>query len=388
MGYTSDHILLKSTFKSSDRKIDLPDSDLVMQKHTFESSNSLFLSAESSPNEYFQLSSMPDRYIPENRMFEYPLIRSKKINKDSKLIIMLHGLNEKSWDKYWTWAKALAENTGHTVLLFPLSFHMDRVPNLWSDPRKMTRLMQLRQEKYPGGGSMSFINAALSERLENIPERFVLSGYQSMLDLVELVKSIKAGLHKDFEADTHIDIFGYSIGAFFSQVLLIANPHSLFSDSKFLLFSGGAVFSDINGASRFIMDEPAFKGLHNFYTHEKRWSRHSLDEFQEVMSTQSFGNPFRAMLSLNTRRKLRERSFEEFSDRIKVISLKKDHVFPFKKILSAFRKNMSSVVEILDAPFFYTHENPFPISSKPCIKNHADEMFDKIFYKAGQFLAS
>lgn len=388
MGYTSDYILLKKAFRSSDRIVEVPDSNLIMKKCTFESNNALFLSGEESVADESPLTNLADRYIPENRKFEYPLFKNKNMDKDSDLILLLHGLNEKSWEKYWTWAKALVEKTHRPVLLFPLSFHMDRVPDLWADPRKMTQLMEQRRSKHPGSGSMSFINAALSERLSNVPERFVLSGYQSMLDIVELVKDIKAGMHDDFKEETHLDVFGYSIGAFLSQVLMIANPHGLFNDSKFFLFSGGSVFSDINGTSRFIMDEHAFNNLHHFYLNEKAWIRNSNFSFQEVMNTDSFGNPFRAMLSMNGLRKLREKSFEDFRDRIKVISLKKDQVFPFKRIIAAFKKNMGSNIEILDSPFHYTHENPFPVSTKPCVASVTDELFEKIFFRASHFLAT
>jgi len=388
MGYTEDYISLRKELNSSRTEIPIPGSDLVMKKYTFESNNGLFHSGENSEQDPFLLSPLADRYIPENRKFEYSLIRKNNSEKSSDLIILLHGLNEKNWDKYWVWAKELATNTNRPVLLFPLSFHMDRVPDIWADPRKMTQLMELRKQKYPEAKSMSFINAALSERLSNVPERFVLSGYQSIMDLVELVKNIKAGMHGDFVAETHIDLFGYSIGVFLSQVILIANPQGLFSDSKFFLFSGGAVFSEINGTSRFIMDEHAFKNLHHFYLNEKQWSKNSISSFQEVMNTQSFGNPFRAMLSPNGLRKERERAFDDSHDRIKVVGLKKDMVFPLKKIISAFKRNMSSKIEILDTPFHYTHENPFPVSTKPCVAKVTDELFEKIFFRASHFFAT
>ena len=388
MGYTKDYILLKNAMNSSGTEIPVPESNLVMKKYSFESKNTQLLPDQISVNGDFQLSTYSDREISENRKFQYPLIRSDSRQEESGLIILLHGLNEKSWDKYWTWAKELSVNTNKAVLLFPLSFHMDRTPGLWADPRKMTALMELRRKKFPDSSSMSFVNAALSERLSNMPERFVLSGYQSILDLVELVKSIKAGKHSDFEKNTHIDLFGYSIGAFLSQVLLIANPENLFSDSKFMLFGGGSVFSEINGTSRLIMDQQAFENLHYFYLHEKLWSSNSSKTFQELMNTEEYGNAFRAMLSTGGLRKLRERSFEDFQGRIKVIGLKNDQVFPFKKILSSFRKNMSSTVELLDTPFHYTHENPFPVSTKPCVAKVTDELFEKIFFRASHFFAT
>ncbi len=388
MGYTKDYIILKEAMNSAKVEIPVPESNLIMKKYTFESKNTQILPDDISANSDFQLSIYSDREIPENRTFEYPLIRSNTTQKESDLIIMLHGLNEKSWDKYWTWAKELSVKTNKAVLLFPLSFHMDRVPELWADPRKMTALMEFRKKKFPGSSAMSFANAALSERLSNKPERFVLSGYQSILDLVELVKNIKAGKHCDFENNTHIDLFGYSIGAFLLQVLLIANPENLFSDSRFMLFGGGSVFSEINGTSRLIMDQQAFENLHYFYLHEKYWASNSSNSFQELMNTEEYGSAFRSMLSNSSLKNKRQDAFDDYNGRIKVISMIKDQVFPFKKIISAFKKNMSSTIETLDSPFHYTHENPFPVSSKACVSKVTDDLFDKIFFRASQFFVA
>jgi len=44
-----------------------------------------------------------------------------------------------------------------------------------------------------------------------------------------------------------------SIGAFLSQVVLMANQKNLFSDSRLFMFCGGSIFRSMFGVSRSIM---------------------------------------------------------------------------------------------------------------------------------------
>jgi hypothetical protein len=101
----------------------------------------------------------------ENTRFPYYIVLPASDPKPRGAIFLLHGLNEKSWDKYLPWAAALCRRTGKGVILFPIAFHMDRVPRSWTDRRILMRLASLRKERYPGITEVSFINAALSSRL-------------------------------------------------------------------------------------------------------------------------------------------------------------------------------------------------------------------------------
>jgi hypothetical protein len=53
-------------------------------------------------------------------------------------------LYERSWLKYLAWALNLAELTGSYVILFPISFHINRSPATWKDPRTMIHLLKDR----------------------------------------------------------------------------------------------------------------------------------------------------------------------------------------------------------------------------------------------------
>ncbi|MFA5405255.1 MAG: DUF6051 family protein, partial [Ignavibacteria bacterium] len=101
-----------------------------------------------------------DLEIQQNNSFIYPIYKNNDGKKSESVIILLHGLNEKNWDKYHTWAKALLERTGKAVLLFPISFHINRVPPAWTHPRQMDNLSKERKELYPGIVESSFVNAA------------------------------------------------------------------------------------------------------------------------------------------------------------------------------------------------------------------------------------
>ncbi len=77
--------------------------------------------------------------ISENQSFSYPVFVPGNV-ESKKVILLLHGLNERSWLKYLVWAYYLAENTDSYVILFPISFHINRSPASWKDPRAMIPL--------------------------------------------------------------------------------------------------------------------------------------------------------------------------------------------------------------------------------------------------------
>ena len=61
--------------------------------------------------------------IKENKNFQYLVFAPRGI-KNNKAILLLHGLNERKWDKYYTWGHKLAKDTGKSVILIPFSFHL------------------------------------------------------------------------------------------------------------------------------------------------------------------------------------------------------------------------------------------------------------------------
>lgn len=310
-----------------------------------------------------------------NLNFNYPVIVPKNPKAGREAIILLHGLNERNWNKYLPWAYRLAENTGKSVILFPLAFHMNRSPESWKDPRQMKPFVLLRQRKGNEIQNSSVANIALSERLSSEPEQFFLSGYQSAMDLVQLITSINKGEHPLFELNTKINFFAYSIGAFLAEILFLSNQKNLFENSKIFLFCGGSAFSELNGNSRYILDSFAFKTIKKYYARICYDSKNKKSIFNRLMFETSFGQSFQDMLSVNKFNKIPGNKLNKFSEQIKVAGLLNDKVVPVAGLKKTLKK-----VEIMffDFDYEYSHEMPFP-ENHPTIKEKVNKAFDSIF---------
>ena len=320
-----------------------------------------------------------DNSIKENFSFEYPLFYPSGKAKQEKAILLLHGLNERSWNKYLSWAEFLCSHTGKPVILFPIAFHMNRSPLSWSNPRNLIHLLNFRRERYKEDRSISFANVALSDRISQNPERFYLSGRQTWADLTALFGEIKSGMHPLFKEGAQIDIFAYSIGAFLSQVALMANPKGLYGDTRLFMFCGGSIFRSMCGVSRSIMDRAAFDRLQEFYIHHfgcetvNRWSRD--DAF----------NAFFRMIIPERKQREREELFSHMSNRINGIALANDLVIPYHGVEQAMgSEHTKNTIQLLDLPYPYTHENPFPFNLKDMTSVNA--AFKTIFSRAVEFL--
>ncbi|MRR20771.1 hypothetical protein EG827_11350, partial [bacterium] len=172
-------------------------------------------------------------------------------------IIILHGLNERGWSKYIQWGTRLAAGTGRPVVLFPLAYHMNRSPRSWMDRHFMMPLVTARTALLPDTRLSTFVNVALSTRMTISPQRFMLSGYQTAVDLAALIQSVREGGIPGIAAGGQADIFAYSIGALVTQVMMLSDPSPLPDDSRIMLFCGGSTFGLMNGTSRLIMDSRA-----------------------------------------------------------------------------------------------------------------------------------
>ncbi len=317
-----------------------------------------------------------DEMINENLLFSYPVLVPAGCKKTDKAILLLHGLNERNWSKYLTWAEFLSTHTRKPVILFPIAFHMNRSPLSWSNPRDLQQVLEIRRRQNGEDRSSSFANVALSKRISEHPHRFYSSGRQSVSDLTYLVSQIKLGEHELFCKDTHVDIFSYSIGAFLSEITLMANPGNLFSDSKLFLFCGGGIFSSMMGESRSIMDKSAFAVLYNFYMNDFK-----SDNFNE---SDMVSKAFDRMIAPERDKNERESFFRNFGAKLTGISLVNDIVMPFWGVEEALGKETAdSRMELLDFPFVYTHENPFPVNGKDAAD--VNRSFNRVFEKAAQF---
>lgn len=322
-----------------------------------------------------------DYSIKENIEFSYPVFVPSSAG--SKAIILLHGLNERSWDKYLAWAYYLASGTGSYVILFPISFHISRAPVSWKDPRTMIRLIR---ERIPVTGEIrnsSFANHALSRRLAEDPRRLVRSGYQTVNDIIRLVNQIREGSHPVVPATGKINIFSYSIGAFLSEILLMSDGRGLFSDTKLFIFCGGSVFGRMNAESKHIMDRLAYENTCRYYKNDFEKEIESKGSVLGRLVSGPLGMAFRSMLDPVRFRHQREKSLAAINDRIFAIALSGDKVVPPAGVIETL--GTKSHVEVMDFPYDYTHEKPFPVSNNG-IAGKVDAAFEKIFIPACRFL--
>ncbi len=347
------------------------------------------LFSEDSPNEVSGLQQLnQDSRIIENLNFNYPVFVPSGKKKYDNAIILLHGLNERSWDKYLAWAWYLCENTNKPVILFPISFHINRSPKEWCIPRAMQISLEHRKKKSENISMLSFANIALSERLTEFPQRFLNSGYQSAEDLIALIKQIKNGNHIIFNKSAGIDLFAYSIGSYLSQIMMLANPENLFDGSRLFMFCGGSLFSEMNGSSKLIMDSMAFDHLYDYYMNGIQKEMKTHGKLSRYLSLNSLGQAFLSMLAIDNLRSFRENAFLSLSERIHAIALLKDKVIPAKGIIETLKgKGLKypKNVDVFDFPFQYTHEIPFPVRNSS-ITNLINQSFEMIFQKAVVFL--
>jgi len=321
-----------------------------------------------------------DGTISENSSFIYPVFLPGGTKKRDSAILLLHGLNERNWNKYLTWAEFLCIKTGKPVILFPIAFHMNRSPLSWSNPRALQDMLNLRRQQNGEDRSLSFANVTLSDRITTKPSRFYSSGHQSILDLSLLIEQIKIGNHILFKENTQIDIFAYSIGAFLAEIMLMTNPNNLFSESKLFLFCGGGIFSSMVGESRFIMDKKAFDTLYEYY----------LFHFNKSGDSDSITNKikesFNTMISFDRNKSERELFFSKMRDKLKGISLENDKVMPYYGIKEALGTNFAANhFKRMNFSFPYTHENPFPVSEL-IDSREVDICFNHVFSEISEFL--
>ncbi len=382
MNYSTLHNLLTTEFSLDKECIELPEGqgEIVIQEFHADKKEETNGSYSKAMYEAFMgYNSLSYR----NLHFRYPVFRTNNDKARNGAIVLLHGLNERSWDKYLTWAYRLAERTGKSVILFPISLHMNRSPEAWGDPRQMTRFVQARQKFMPDVKNLSVANVALSERLTYEPEQFFLSGYQSANDVLQLARSIKNGSNKLFNVGAAIDFFGYSIGAFLSEILLLANPDKIFEHSKCFLFCGGSAFSELNGTSKYILDDKAFERVLEFYKEELDDELKRKGTFAYLIKNTQLGCAFRNMISLKHFRKISKNVKNRIKGQISVIALKKDKVVP----LEGVRKTLKNIkLNVLDFEFNYSHEYPFPLLNDEYKQKDVDNAFEEVFLMAGSEL--
>ncbi|MDL2241580.1 DUF6051 family protein [Bacteroidales bacterium OttesenSCG-928-L03] len=402
MKYIDLHKHLKAIENYEDDFIPIDDLS-VMRNYSFHSNYRFLLPGGLGNNDdYEYIPGLPEDYEPdviqemlnkkdaeisENIDFRYHIILPAGEAKSKGIILLFHGFNEKTWYKYLPWAKYISEKTGKAIVLFPIAFHMNRAPVEWSDARAMYQVSAQRKQRHPDLISSSLSNVAISTRLHNKPQRFLWSGLQSYYDVIDLVETIKNGDHPVIDKDATIDFFTYSIGAFLGQILMMTNKNGYFSNSRYAAFCGGVVFNRLSPVSKFILDSEANVSLYSFVV-EHLESHFKRDEvLRHYMTNHPEGNNFRYMLNYRTETALRESLFRNMSDRFYAIALEKDTVVPPYEVINTLqgtRRDIPIPVEILDYPYDYIHEDPFPSLTK--IADEVDEQFRRTFDKISDFL--
>lgn len=377
---------LKALF-SYDKKIELEDRPLEI--HPFQFTQSIGVKEieqcqKTIPSTGF--CTTPDNSIQENKSFPYTIFTPKGTKQIDQAILLLHGLNERNWDKYLTWAEYLSLTTGKAVILFPIAFHMNRTPTNWYNPRTLMAWVTKRKEEVEHLNNSTFVNVALSYRLSDTPLRFYISGKESIFNLWQLISEIKNGQHLLFKKNTSVNIFAYSIGAFLSEILLLANPDHLLDDSRLFMFCGGSIFNQMDGRARDIMDNEAYRRVKDYFLnnfllqneHHRTLPARFEDDFIE--------KAFKAMIRPDVMQNYRESFFEEAQQRIRIITLKKDLVMPTIGSVEALGpKSVKTILEELDFPYEYSHQNPFPTNtgaSSPMLY----QAFESVFSRAANFL--
>jgi hypothetical protein len=375
MNYTKTYNELKSLFTIENKKISIPGSDIKIHNILFHSDTPLD-----------EFSNKNDILISENRSFAYPVFSPKNPESD-KVILLLHGLNERSWVKYLVWANYLCENTDSYVILFPISFHINRSPASWKDPRAMINFIKARKSSLGDINMSSFANVAISDRLTEDPFRFFKSGYQTTFDIVKLLSQVRDGEHEIIPRSANFNIFAYSIGAFLAEIILMGNPGNLFSNSKLFILCGGSVFSNMQGSSKLIMDSVAFDKVYSYYLNDFEKTLTGKSQLVDFMCSSQIGMAFRSMIDLGRLKSFRETILRKLRDQIHTIALMKDTVIPCKGIISTLGiLDKKKMVDVWDFPYSYTHENPFPILDLPLSKK-VDYWFERVFTQASLFLA-
>lgn len=334
------------------------------------------------------LINVPDSDISENKSFKYQVYFPKDTQKTKKVTLLFHGFNEKDWDKYLVWAETICEKTQSAVILFPISFHMQRAPKFWSNNREMYKLSSQRMELFPNIANSSLSNAAISTRIHAMPQRFVWSGLQTYYDVIQLIEDLKAGKNEWIAKDFELNLFGYSIGGFLAQILKLSNYKNYFFNTKVCLFCSGTTFNRYAPASKFILDSEANVAMYSYY----------VEHFDTILKKDKFlnhyikqqhteGEVFYAMLDFSKKREFREALLKKYESYFYAITLKKDTIIPSFEIINTLNgayRNINIKVEEIDFNREYTHENPFPNTELQ--SNQIDEDFDFVFNKISDFL--
>lgn len=390
MHYYQLYQVLKNSFDSPGNKKEIPEIGITIShvrfhseeaKHFLPGSNHLYCNEhqkffENEENGQLVFSGLEtsDFNLFCNQNFNYHIIQDSAIEQAEGFIILFHGLNEKKWDKYLPWAYEIAKRTKKAVILFPIAFHMDRAPELWSQRNEMYEIAQKRKESFVENSECSYVNAAISTRLESNPQRIFWSGLQTYSEITRLIHSIREGKVASVSKTATVDLLGYSIGSFLSMILMMANPDGVLAKSKLFCFCGGMTIDRMYPISRYIMDSKAAISMQKSFAELLTTDFASDVRLAHYQNREEHPNEswFKALLRYNHFQEERELRIKELQHRIKALVLKQDKVTPPIEALNTLNggyRDIGVEVQVEDFSHPYSHMVPFPLTIK-----HAEEV--------------
>jgi hypothetical protein len=384
MEYTERQKELSLFFRHMGDSGTLPGSGIKVIKVSFHSQGAAnFQPSEKVPGEFsFFFNAEGMKRV--NDYFTYYIFMPPFDTAGKGAIILLHGLNERNWEKYLTWGERLVLDTGRAVVMFPIAYHMNRSPMTWVDRHLMMPAVAARMLRDPSISMASFANVALSTRISLMPQRFFLSGYQAVNDLLTLISQIKKGEHPYIQSNGRVDIFAYSIGVMVSQVILLSGEGGLPSDSRLFFFCGGSPLNRMNGTSKLIMDSRAFERLLSFYIDEIDLPSGQIDKrFVDIVHNTPVGLAYYGMSSSKRLSNCYGDVFRKEGERIRAVSFANDRVIPptgISEILGG------TDMEVWNPEYDYIHENPFPVTNGASTEK-INAVFDQLFNTAARFFA-
>lgn len=382
MGYTAQERDYSAMFRGNMPEGLIPGTGVKVVSELFRSENGYSFPADRLLPGAVMSFFLNDEMSGSNNRFRYHILIPEDAGQGA--IILLHGLNERSWGKYLQWGIRLARDSGRPVIFFPIAFHMNRSPRSWFDRHAMMPAVAARASEEPAPRLASFVNVALSTRMSLSPQRFFLSGYQTVCDIGDLIGIIRSGEHPHVREGGNIDIFAYSIGAMLAQVLMLSRSKMLPEESRCFLFCGGSTLNTMNGTSKLIMDSRAFDRLISFYIDEFEEIRKTRrDRFTRTVTDTPAGEAFFAMSSLPRMRSLYGNPFRKTDGRLKAVTIEGDQVIPSSAVSAALE---GADCEVWSADYPFTHEIPFPVSGDRYACG-VDGTFDRLFDRAASFFA-
>ena len=324
-----------------------------------------------------------DDVVPQNRDFPLWWVAPRGSAPHRAAVVLLHGLNERRWAKYLPWAHSLCSELGRPVVLFPIAFHMQRSPERWSDPRQMWRVSKARQLAIPELVESSFVNAALSFRLHARPERLLWSGHRTLLDLIHWVEQVDEGLEPLLTPGARIDFFGYSIGAFLAEILLMGDALGRFQQSRAFSFCGGCLLAQSAPVSREILDSAAARAIQRLFVEEWSQNKELRPALARFLSDDPLGRAFDLMIREDRHRQQRASQLKRIGERISALALERDWVIPACAVKQTLAGTGAAFAR-LDFPFPYDHAHPFPLHAGA--GPEVDLGFEMVFSRAVRWL--